>query len=191
MINMSRDHFVRVGVLGHVGRFVAVDAVCFPRGTLVVCRTARGLEVGEVAGHATKSVSRGESDGSLLRAVSDVDRLWMQRLAKNRDSAFASCQRLLRQSSCRSLLIDVEHLFDGKSIYFYFLEPPSPAVEPLLHSLAEAYESEARIRDFTHAVEVGCGPGCGTEEAAGCGAACESCAAASSCKLSALGSHLG
>src|SRR4051794_28895219 len=45
---MPRHHLVRVGVLGHVGRFTSVDATRFPRGARVVVRTSRGLELGEI-----------------------------------------------------------------------------------------------------------------------------------------------
>ena len=45
---MALHHLVRVGALGHVGRFTAVDAVRYPRDSRVVVRTGRGLELGEV-----------------------------------------------------------------------------------------------------------------------------------------------
>jgi hypothetical protein len=111
-----------------------------------------------------------------------TDELWLRRLGKNRDSAFVACQKLLRQADSRATLIDVEPLFDGKSIYFYFLEPPSSELEPLIESLAAAYESRARIREFTKAVEQGCGPGCGTDAALGCGSSCASCVVAGACR---------
>ena len=46
--SMSHYHLVRVGAMGQVGRFAAVDAVRYPRHSRVVVRTRRGLEVGEV-----------------------------------------------------------------------------------------------------------------------------------------------
>ena len=45
---MLGQHFVRVGLLGSVGRFAAADRQRYARGTRVICRTHRGLEVGEV-----------------------------------------------------------------------------------------------------------------------------------------------
>jgi len=47
-LSMSRFHLVRVGAMGQVGRFAAVDAVRYPRHTRVVLRTRRGLEIGQV-----------------------------------------------------------------------------------------------------------------------------------------------
>ena len=48
MQDMSAFHLVRFGLLGHVGRFAAVDAVRYPRRARVIVRSGRGLEVGEV-----------------------------------------------------------------------------------------------------------------------------------------------
>ena len=45
---MSRYHLVRVGAMGQVGRFAAVDAVRYPRHSRVIVRTRRGLEMGDV-----------------------------------------------------------------------------------------------------------------------------------------------
>ena len=46
--DMSRYHLVRVGAMGQVGRFAAVDAVRYPRRSRVIVRTRRGLEIGDV-----------------------------------------------------------------------------------------------------------------------------------------------
>jgi hypothetical protein len=49
-------HLVRYGLLGHVGRFAAVDAMRYPRRTRVVLRSLRGLEVGEVLSSPERSL---------------------------------------------------------------------------------------------------------------------------------------
>ena len=80
------------------------------------------------------------------------------------------------------MLLDVEQLFDGQSIYFYFLGDVPPEVEALTAELAEVYEAKVKMRQFSQALVEGCGPGCGTE-AAGQGACgtCTSCAVAGAC----------
>ena len=45
---MLGQHFVRIGLLGSVGRFASADSQRYPRAARVICRTPRGLEVGEV-----------------------------------------------------------------------------------------------------------------------------------------------
>jgi hypothetical protein len=149
----------------------------------VVCRTSRGLEVGEVLGPDDSEVGQQHCDGTLVRGMTAEDELLLARLGKHRDEALRACDQLLRQENSPAVLMEVEQLFDAQSIYFYFLGPVSSEVESLMQRLADAYESKARIGAFLEAVEHGCGPGCGTEEAAGCGTGgCSSCDLVKACK---------
>jgi hypothetical protein len=182
---MSRSQFVRVGVLGHVGRFIAVDAVSYPRGARVVVRTGRGLEIGEVLA-ACEAIERGTSDGAILRGMTIEDQLLEARLEKNRDHAFRACQQRLNELGIDATLLDVEHLFDGRRLYFYFLGEVTPALEAVTQELAEAYDSAAQFRQFADTVTAGCGPGCGTEYApgGGCTSCAVGCAATGACATS-------
>lgn len=182
MIDHCRNHLVRVSVLGQIGRFVSVDATSYPRGTDVICRTRRGLEVGVVVSHSHRSVDRGASDGSILRAVTPQDFLILERQKKNRQEAFLACQRLLAEHQTTATLVDVEPLFDGQSLYFYFLGPTDPHVAELVDALAASYDAEVKFGDFVRAVEAGCGPACGTDAATGCGDSCATCAVVNACK---------
>lgn len=190
---MIRQHLIRVGALGRVGRFTSVDAVRYPRGSRVICRTVRGLEVGEVLSAAPSTpLARREvisapippSDGSLLRGMTPEDHLLLARLEKHRDEAYSACQLLLSERGVQATLMDVEHLFDGRSLYFYFLGDVSPELEAVTAELAETYETQVQFRKFADTLTAGCGPGCGTDEAAGggCGdGGCSTCSVASAC----------
>lgn len=182
---MSRHHLVRIGVLGRVGRLTAVDAVSYPRRARVICRTSRGLEVGEVLSHIEYDPETWDGDGSILRRVTVEDDLLLARQQRNRLEALDACQRLLDQSNCSAVLMDAEQLFDGGALYFYFLGELSRDVEPLIEALAETYDSQVAFRQFAETVAAGCGPDCGTESAAGfCGTTaggCATCAASAAC----------
>ncbi len=178
---MSGQHFVRVGVLGSVGRFAAADRQRFARGTRVVCRTARGLEVGQVLS-ATESPAIEPCDGTLLRRVTTQDDLLIARLEKNREAAFRACWDRLLELPSPPVLLDVEHLFDGQSLYFYFLGEGGPELDELTTELAEAYEAKAQLQKFAETLVAGCGPHCGTEEGGGCGSGgCSTCAVVGAC----------
>ena len=170
----ARHHLIRVGALAQVGRFTAVDLVRYPRGSRVVVRTRRGLEVGEVISPPMADVNGATADGSILRGLTVEDQLLEARLHKNREAAFAACDTRLRQLNSPVALLDVEHLFDGRSLFFYFLGDVPPEVEALTQELAEVYDAEVQFRKFADTVTEGCGPGCGTDEATGGG--CSSCA---------------
>jgi cell fate regulator YaaT (PSP1 superfamily) len=189
---MSRYHLIRVGAMGQVGRFAAVDAVCYPRHSRVIVRTRRGLEIGDVlappddrsdAGDEVHDDGSAFADGDLLRGMTIEDELLSARLESNRQEAYEACARLLADHRVRAVLVDVEHLFDGQGLFFYFLGDVPPEVESFTGRLAETYEANVQFRKFTETLIEGCGPGCGTEEAKGQGGcdSCTSCAVASAC----------
>jgi cell fate regulator YaaT (PSP1 superfamily) len=140
----------------------------------VIVRTGRGLEIGEVLSPCEDSIGRGSGDGAILRGMTVEDQLLEARLEKNRDRAFEACQQRLSELGIDATLLDVEHLFDGRKLFFYFLGEVTPAIEAVTGELAEAYDVAAQIRQFADTVAAGCGPGCGTEDATGGG--CTSCA---------------
>jgi cell fate regulator YaaT (PSP1 superfamily) len=181
---MSRYHLIRVGAMGQVGRFAAVDAVLYPRHSRVVVRTRRGLEVGRVLTEPDdRDDGRAFADGDILRGMTVEDELLEARLESHRHEAYAACAALLSEHKVPTMLVDVEHLFDGQGLFFYFLGEVPPVVETITGQLAEAYETKVQIRKFTETLIEGCGPGCGTEEAKGQGGcdSCTSCAVASAC----------
>src|SRR5436305_6561615 len=93
---MLVQHFVRIGVLGSVGRFTAATGQRYRRGARVVCRTMRGLEVGQVLA-PVEAERTDECDGTLLRRVSVQDELLIARLEKNRDEALRACSLRLSE----------------------------------------------------------------------------------------------
>ena len=183
---MLGQHFVRFGTLGHVGRFASQGGERLSRGTRVVCRTSRGLEVGEVLSPAEEA-TLASPDGALLRRVTVEDDLLLARLERNQHAAYEACVAKLAERNIPAVLVDVEHLFDGQSLFFYFLGESTPEIDSLTAELAEVYETKVQFRKFTESLTAGCGPGCGTADAqgGGCGSGgCTTCAVASACGTS-------
>jgi cell fate regulator YaaT (PSP1 superfamily) len=179
--SLGRQHLVRVGALGHVGRFTSADAVRYPRHARVVVRTGRGLELGEVLVPPGTAPDEAGSDGSILRGLTAEDQLLAARLEKHRRAAYEACAARLVALESPAVLMDVEHLFDGRTLLFYFLGEMTPELETLTAELAELYETQVQFRRFTEAVTEGCGPGCGTDAAAGCKTCVTGCAVADAC----------
>lgn len=181
---MARFFLVRVGALGHVGRFYAGhDGVRYPRGCRVVVRTARGLELGEVLAECDE-VPLYLADGKMLRRMTVSDELLEARLQMHREKAYAACAQRIAESDLPVVLMDVEQLFDGRNLVFYFLGDPTEELDRITGELAELYDTQVQFRRFAETVAQGCGPGCGTEDAAGsgCGSSCSSgCGLSSAC----------
>ncbi len=178
---MLGQHYVRIGVLGSVGRFTATGRERYPRGAQVICRTPRGLEIGEILSTTEPDEMR-PADGDLLRRVTVEDNLLIARLEKNRLEAYHACSARLAERGSSAMLLDVEHLFDGRSLYFYFLGETTPELDALTAELAEVYEAKSQLAKFAETLTAGCGPNCGTEEGGGCGTGgCSTCSVLSAC----------
>ena len=180
---MTHLHLIRVGALAHVGRFSSVDAMRYPRGSRVVLRTPRGLELGEVLAPDVDRFAGDSTDGVILRGMTDEDELLDARLAKNRLEAYEACAARICELGSEATLMDVEQLFDGRTVVFYFLGDPPPEMDGVTAELAVAYDAEAQIGRFAEVLTAGCGPNCGTEnaEGPGCGSCSTGCAVADSC----------
>ena len=176
-------HLIRYSLLGEVGRFVAADAVRYPRNSRVIIRSVRGLEVGEVLAEPEPTESLLQNNGQILRKMTIEDELLVARLEKHRHTAFEACTTLLQENNVPAVLMDVEHLFDGAGLFFYFLGEVPAEAEQFTQQLAEQYETTVEFRKFAETLAEGCGPGCGTEEAMGQGGCdnCTSCAVAVAC----------
>lgn len=178
-----REYLVRIGVAGHVHRSTAVEIQPLKRRDAVICRTERGLEFGSVLNQFQGGNSGLTATARILRLATPEDHLLWARIEKNRHSAMAECQRLLDEQQSSAVLMDVELLFDGRTILFHFLGEVSPEVERLTSGLAEAYEAEVQLGKFAETLIAGCGPDCGTGES-DCGSGsggCSTCSVASSC----------
>ena len=173
---------VQLGPFGQVGRFRATDAPTLGRGDMAICRTSRGLEVGRLLNSIDEEPTADE-DGQLLRRMSSQDQMVWERICRHRDRAFNACTELLREKKLNATLMEVESLFDGNTLYFYFLGPVDAEVEALTRDLAETYESKVQFRRFAERLAEGCGPGCGTDASEnGCASgACGSCGLAGAC----------
>ena len=175
-------HLVKTGLMGLFGRFRSVDHRNYPRDLRVICRTERGLEYGEIICAVEQDGNADEENvGELLRAVSANDELILERLERHRDRAFAACQKLIAERNLPAVLVDVEHLFDGQSLFFYFLGEVGPELETLTAELAETYEAKVRFKKFAETMASGCGPTCGTKEGGCSSGGCGSCKLAGAC----------
>jgi len=178
----TAPHLIQVGLMGVVGLFLSPSRQRFPRGSQVVCRTARGLEVGSVI---CDLESTEETDlpvsGQLLRPVTPEDQLILERLDRYRDRAFEACVTLIRRQGWKATLVDVEHLFDGESVYFYFLGEVPEQTDLLTEQLGGEYDRKVRFKKFAETLANGCGPDCGTKTGGCSSSGCGSCSIAGKC----------
>ncbi len=170
-----QSYFVRIGSWGEIARCRSSVGATYRRGARVICRTPRGLEVGQVT--AAESSLAGASAApqgahatdlsvpiTILRATTADDELLISRLERHRRDAMQECRRCLSAAGSSAVLLEVDQVFDAGTLIFYFLSPPEPTDEELVRRLAERYESRVRSGHFAKLLATGCGPGCGTKD---------------------------
>jgi hypothetical protein len=160
---------LHVGKMGHVGRFLMPRPMRLARGARVICRTERGLELGRVLGPALPT-DKDVADGRLIRRMTPEDELLRGHLEELAEEAFSQCVDWLKDLDTPAVLLEVEPLMDGRTLYFHFLSDVGHDVQSHLDHLAAIYERNVRDSKFARLLEHGCGPGCGTAAAKnGCG----------------------
>jgi cell fate regulator YaaT (PSP1 superfamily) len=130
------------------------DMVC-PRGTKVIVRTTRGLEVGEVLCAAPPSVEGAESDsqsastvGQILREMSGQDANELPYIETNARQEFRLCQRHVEELALDMQLVDVEHLFGGERIIVYYLAEGRIDFRELVRRLATEFQTRIEMRQI-------------------------------------------
>lgn len=174
---LTQHYLVRIGAFGAVVRCSPIDDTDYHRGMRVVCRTDRGVELGQVVAGAPATQM---SEAEILRLTTPEDELLDARLRKYKAQAVQRCQAALATDTSETVLLEVDQLLDGRTLVFYFLGAITPDVQALTDRLAEEYERKVRTRHFAKLLAEGCGPGCGTKKAGGCGG-CAVCVVASAC----------
>jgi hypothetical protein len=177
----SPVYWVRLGS-HRVCSEMAAGAQILKRGDRIVCRTQRGLEIGTVLGTCQGDAV---AAGKWLRYASAIDELLWDNLLKLSGGAAVSCQAHIDAIGAGDILLDVEPLLDGKTLFFHFLGEPSARTSEALERLIDIYAHSVATSKFARAVEEGCGPDCGTSTKSGCGTSggCSTCSVAGRCKV--------
>ena len=161
-------YLVRFGTQREVIQ-VQAGAISLSRGEHIICRTPRGIEMGEVlAATHPEYIETATASKYIRKSRPDDELLWRQ-LTSLSVKASTACQAFLYGQAIPDVLLEVEPLFDGRTLYFHFLGTPSYETEQHVQELSDIYQKSVASSRFASLLEHGCGPGCGTKEKSGCG----------------------
>src|SRR5438046_5685832 len=146
------DHWiVRHGVMRFLGDFEPGEGVPCQRGSCVLTRTERGLEVGDVLCEATPRAMEMIAEptkGQIIRLLTTDDQEAAGHLKEKERQEFDACQRFIQQRQLQMALVDVEHLFGGERIVFYFLSEKRVDFRELVKDLAREYRTRIEMRQI-------------------------------------------
>jgi cell fate regulator YaaT (PSP1 superfamily) len=155
-------YIVRHGVMRFLGDFEPVsrpsngpdahgEGEAYHRNDDVIVETERGLEVGEILSETTPRALQyieEPTKGGIVRRMTNEDRNRLLETQAREDHAFHSCGSFIRQRQLQMELVDVEQLFGGERIIFYFLAEKRVDFRELVKDLAREYRTRIEMRQI-------------------------------------------
>jgi cell fate regulator YaaT (PSP1 superfamily) len=148
---MVATYIARHGAMRFLGEYEAPGEAVYQRGQAVVVRSDRGLEVGEVLCPATPQAVRLIAEptrGQIVRAMNKDDFSQAERIRQGELQEFDRCTEFIRQRSLQMELVDVEHLFGGDRVVFYFLAEKRVDFRELVKDLAREFRTRIEMRQI-------------------------------------------
>ena len=142
---------VRHGAMRFLGEFAPPPHQTVRRRDPVIVRTERGQEVGEVLCPATPQAMSAVPDpthGEIIRLAAPEDRAKIAHLRDVERKEFAAAERLIAQHRLAMQLVEVEHLFGGERIIFYFLAEHRVDFRELVKSMAREFHTRIELRQI-------------------------------------------
>lgn len=145
------SYIARHGTMRFLGEFRPADDQLYQRGERIILRSERGLEAGDVLCAANPTMVEALPDptsGEILRRVNADDQERIDHLARIKQGEFDQAVALIREHHLKMELVDVEHLFGGERIVFYFLAEKRIDFRGLVRHMARAFHSRIELRQI-------------------------------------------
>jgi cell fate regulator YaaT (PSP1 superfamily) len=145
------SYLVRHGVMRFIGEFAAPEGVACGRREAVIVRTERGHEAGEVLCPATPQAVSAIPDptkGQIVRVANTDDLRKIVALRDLQKREYVVGQELIGKHKLAMQLVDVEHLFGGERIVFYFLAENRVDFRELVKSMAREFHTRIELRQI-------------------------------------------
>jgi cell fate regulator YaaT (PSP1 superfamily) len=115
---------------------------------LVVVKTDRGLEVGEVLEIVSPEEIKADAviEGKVVRRLSEEDKQKLKELQEKEEEAFKICAAEIQELGLPMKLLDVVYLFDGRKAVFFFSAPERVDFRELVRRLAFRLKIKVELR---------------------------------------------
>ncbi len=148
---MINKYIARHGAMRFLGEFEGNCEIPYERGQSVVLETDRGKEHGEIlcpADDTARELIAEPTFGKIVRVMSEDDLAQVDRLKKAELRVFECCNQFIGNRKLQMDLVDVEHLFGGERIIFYFLAEKRVDFRELVKDLAREYRTRIEMRQI-------------------------------------------
>ncbi|MEN6384701.1 MAG: regulatory iron-sulfur-containing complex subunit RicT [Phycisphaerales bacterium] len=163
---VEKKMLVRYGKMGQIGWFVHEEKNMPKAATKVMIKTDRGLEIGEVVGRfcykscAFKKTEEsvvdyygvGQNDcpvtggGKFVRYASERDLSELHHIDIGAKEELNKCKQIIKELNLQMKLVDIEHIFGGERIIFYFTAENRIDFRELVKRLAKEFQTRIEMR---------------------------------------------
>jgi len=148
----AERYVVRHGLTRFVAEFAAKGPQKYARSTPVIVRSSRGVEWGEVLCPATEKTAAylesQESIGKILRLANEEDARQRDEIIRGERAEYEGCREMIAEHRLGMQLVDVEHLFGGERLIFYYLAEQRVDFRELVKALAKRYKTRIEMRQI-------------------------------------------
>jgi cell fate regulator YaaT (PSP1 superfamily) len=144
-------YIIRHGVMRFLGEYTAAPDATYRRCQNVIVQSERGQEIGEVLCEATPQALElltEPTKGQIVRAMTSADDELAMKLHEKEQAEFLKCGEFVQQRHLQMELVDVEHIFGGERIIFYFLAEKRVDFRELVKDLAREYRTRIEMRQI-------------------------------------------
>jgi cell fate regulator YaaT (PSP1 superfamily) len=145
------NYIVRHGLMRFLGDYEPDPEAAYARGQSVLVRSERGLEVAEVLCESSPRAVQLLSEptkGRIVRAMTEEDHTEARAAQTREQAAFVRCQEFIEARRLQMDLVDVEQLFGGERVIFYFLAEKRVDFRELVKDLAREYRTRIEMRQI-------------------------------------------
>jgi cell fate regulator YaaT (PSP1 superfamily) len=151
---MSHRYVVRYGVMRHLSDFTSKAGQEFRRGEQVIVRSHRGTEWGEVLCPATErtreylGVKDKDAAGRILRTATPEDERSRDEVLRKEPAVYSQARELITTHKLVMQLVDVELVFGGERLTFYYLSEARIDFRELVKDLAKHFNTRIEMRQI-------------------------------------------
>ena len=148
----DQSYVIRYGVSRIVGEFSTRGLAPIARGATVIIRSDRGQEWGTVLSTATEQsrtyLGTADEHGRIVRLTSADDEVQRDQNVEFEKKAFLGGQEAIRERSLQMQLIDIERVFGGERLIFYYLAEDRVDFRELVKGLAKQFQTRIEMRQI-------------------------------------------
>jgi cell fate regulator YaaT (PSP1 superfamily) len=144
-------YVARYGVMRMLGVFGSKIQEPLSRGTSVIARTNRGLEIAQVLCLATDdalSYLDNPANGQILRVIEEEDANEIAHIEGSKAEKLKSCQKYVDRLDLDMQLVEIEQLFGGERIIIYYLAEQRVDFRQLVKDLAAEFQTRIEMRQI-------------------------------------------